>query len=146
MVQLGDGFHFMEAIFTKEAVNQFRKQYSHLMMSQMRDRLLKVTKWSFQLKQRSSATCFNSNTNLGVYLIVSEFQPMPSLTVVSKQGSSCKNLFQEERIQTLLKNTRFEFTKSLIDLKRNEGSNCGFGSFTMPSMREVIYHPKSTTS
>jgi hypothetical protein len=45
MVQLGDGFHFIEAVFTKESVNAFRKNYSHLCLSQMRDRLLKLTKW-----------------------------------------------------------------------------------------------------
>ena len=46
MVQLGDGYHFIEAVFTKEAVNSFRKNYSHLRFGQMRDRLLKLTKWS----------------------------------------------------------------------------------------------------
>jgi hypothetical protein len=46
MVQLGDGFHFIEAVFLKEAVNSFRKNYSHLKMSAMTNRLLKLTKWS----------------------------------------------------------------------------------------------------
>lgn len=50
MVQLSDGFTFIEAVFTKEAVNSFRKNYSHLRLSNMRDRLLKITKWSLQLK------------------------------------------------------------------------------------------------
>jgi hypothetical protein len=46
MVQLGDGFNFIEAVFTKEAVNSFRKNYSHLKLSKMNDRLLKLNKWS----------------------------------------------------------------------------------------------------
>jgi hypothetical protein len=46
MVQLGDGFHFIEAVFLKEAVNNFRKNYSHLKMSSMTNRLVKLTKWS----------------------------------------------------------------------------------------------------
>ena len=50
MVQLSDGFTFIEAVFTKEAVNSFRKNYSHLRLSNMRDRLLKITKWSLQFK------------------------------------------------------------------------------------------------
>ena len=33
MVQLCDGFHYIEAVFTKEAVNSFRKNYSHLCLS-----------------------------------------------------------------------------------------------------------------
>jgi hypothetical protein len=47
MVQLGDGFNFIEAVFTKEAVNSFRKNFSHLRLGNLRDRLLKLTKWSF---------------------------------------------------------------------------------------------------
>jgi hypothetical protein len=47
MVQLGDGFSYIEAVFTKEAVNSFRKNFSHLRFGKMRDRLLKLTKWSF---------------------------------------------------------------------------------------------------
>ena len=50
MVQLGDGFNFIEAVFTKEAANSFRKNYSHLRLGQMRDRLLKLTEWSLQMK------------------------------------------------------------------------------------------------
>lgn len=73
MVQLGDGFNFMEAVFTKEAVNAFRKNYAHIKLSEMKDRLLKLTKWSFQLKQRPSQSCFNSYQNLVVYLIVHDF-------------------------------------------------------------------------
>ena len=46
-VQLGDGFNFIEAVFTKEAVNSFRKNFSHLRLGNLRDRLLKLTKWSF---------------------------------------------------------------------------------------------------
>lgn len=75
MVQLGDGFHFIEAVFTKEAVNSFRKNYAHLKLSEMRDRRLLLTKWAFQLRQRPSTSCFNSYLNLAVYLIVYDFRP-----------------------------------------------------------------------
>lgn len=92
MVQLGDGYNFIEAVFTKEAVNSFRKNYSHLCLSQMRDRLLKVTKWQLVVKHRPSNQHFNSYMNLGVYLIVSEFVPQPGYSVYPKQSKECKHL------------------------------------------------------
>ena len=73
MVQLGDGFNFIEAVFMKEAVNSFRKNYSHLKMSNMKDRLLKLTKWSLQQRQRPSDKCLNSHQNMSIYLIIQEF-------------------------------------------------------------------------
>ena len=107
MIQLGDGFNFIEAVFTKEAVNSFRKNFSHLCLSSMRDRLLKLTKWSLQLKQRASSKCFNSYKNLGVYLVISDFTPLPSFSVTARQGSHAKNLFSDESIQVLIQHTRF---------------------------------------
>lgn len=70
MVQLGDGFTYIEAVFTKEAVNSFRKNFSHLRLGNLRDRLLKLTKWSLHLKQRESDICANSFENLAVYLVI----------------------------------------------------------------------------
>jgi hypothetical protein len=70
MMQLGDGFSYIEAVFTKEAVNSFRKNFSHLRLGNLRDRLLKITKWSFHFKQRQSENCANSFENLAVYLVV----------------------------------------------------------------------------
>jgi hypothetical protein len=84
MVQLGDGFDYIEAVFTKEAVNSFRKNYSHLRLGQMRDCLLKLTKWSFQFKQRQSTSCSNSYQNLAVYLIVHDFVPMSTYSASSR--------------------------------------------------------------
>ena len=105
-IQLGDGFHFLEAVFTKESVNFFRKNFSHLCMSAMRDRLLKLTKWSLQLKQRTSTHHFNSYQNLGVFIIVHEFVPQPTFVVNPRQGRLCSNLFWDNDTQILLRNTR----------------------------------------
>jgi len=55
MVTLSDGFFYVEALFTKESINDFRKNYSHLKFSNLRDKILYVKKWSLHLKQRDSA-------------------------------------------------------------------------------------------
>jgi len=54
MVCLGDGFFFMEALFTKEAINDFRKNFSHLKFSNLRDKILYVQRWSLHMRQRDS--------------------------------------------------------------------------------------------
>ena len=75
-VTLCDGFHTIETVFTKEAVNGFRKNFSHIKWQQMQMRLMKATKWSFQLRQRDNSEVANCYGNLAVYLVVSEFQPI----------------------------------------------------------------------
>ena len=137
MVQLCDGFNFIEAVFTKEAMNSFRKCYSHLCLMNMSDRLVTVTKWAFVLRQRPPQTCMNSSSNLAVYLVVYDFQPQPSYTALPRQSSAAKNIFDDETICTILKQHRFDFQKDILRTKEEEGCRLAFGRLEMPSLLDV---------
>ena len=50
-VWLSDGHHYMETLFTKDAVNEFRKNYSNIKLSGLKDKMLFIQKWSLQIKQ-----------------------------------------------------------------------------------------------
>ena len=75
-VWLSDGFNFIEARFTKEAVNDYRKRYSHLKFSNLRDKLIYVVKWSLQIKQCDSQKVFTSYKNITVEFVIEEFKPI----------------------------------------------------------------------
>ena len=75
-VMLSDGFSSIETIFTKDAVNGFRENFSQIKWSQMAAIVMKATKWSFQLRYRDRKEVANNHANLSLYLVVSEFQPM----------------------------------------------------------------------
>lgn len=68
VIQMCDGFHFMEAVFTQDCINDFRKNYSHLKFSDLRDKVLYAMKWSLQIRVRDSSKVFNSYENLSVYI------------------------------------------------------------------------------
>ena len=53
-VFLSDGFYYIEAMFTKEAISEFRKNFSHLKFSHLRDKIVYVQRWSLSLRQRDS--------------------------------------------------------------------------------------------
>jgi len=57
---INDGFNFIESVFTKEAVNEFRKTYPHLKFSDLKDKLLLLTKWSLRAKEADSRKNFVS--------------------------------------------------------------------------------------
>ena len=44
-ILVSDGHTFLQAIFTKESINEFRRQTSHLKFSQLRDKAIHVSKW-----------------------------------------------------------------------------------------------------
>ena len=53
-ILVSDGHNFIEAIFTKESINDFRKNYSHVKFSNLRDKVIYVSKWSLQLDHADS--------------------------------------------------------------------------------------------
>jgi len=59
-VWLSDGYHLIEAYFTKESINEFRKNYSHMKFSALRDKILYINKWSLKVKPVSSRECLTS--------------------------------------------------------------------------------------
>jgi hypothetical protein len=51
---LSDGKQFIEGLFTKDAINDFRKNYSNVKFSNLRDKILVVTKWKLITKYEDS--------------------------------------------------------------------------------------------
>lgn len=69
-ILVSDGNTFMEAIFTKESINDFRRNLGHLKFSQLRDKAIHVTKWRLQLDFVDSTKVFHSYQNLTVRLVI----------------------------------------------------------------------------
>jgi hypothetical protein len=76
MVMLGDGFHFIETEFKKEAINSFKKEFGHLSFNQLRDRMLYIDAWELKLVFRDSYQTLNSYNNLSILLVIEHFKPI----------------------------------------------------------------------
>jgi hypothetical protein len=54
-VWLSDGKFFLKGVFTKEAILEFRKIYSHLKFSSLRDfKIIEIRKWSLKAHYTNS--------------------------------------------------------------------------------------------
>jgi hypothetical protein len=67
---LSDGYHFIEAYFSKDSINDFRKNYSHMKFSALRDKIIYVSKWSLKVKAVNSRECYTSYSNLSFYIVI----------------------------------------------------------------------------
>lgn len=65
-----DGFQYIEAVFTKDSINDFRKHYNHMKFSHLRSKLLYVQKWSIQIRHRNSRECFTSFQNICIVMFI----------------------------------------------------------------------------
>mmetsp|Transcript_16730 Transcript_16730/g.22565 ORF Transcript_16730/g.22565 Transcript_16730/m.22565 type:complete len:92 (+) Transcript_16730:160-435(+) len=75
-VRICDGFYWLDALFTKESINEFRKNWSHLKFGALRDKILYVQKWSLKLRQRDSTRQLCTYNNLTVVLCIEQFKPV----------------------------------------------------------------------
>jgi len=48
-ILISDGHDFVEAVFTKESINEFRKNFSNVSLSNLRDKVIILHKWTLQV-------------------------------------------------------------------------------------------------
>ena len=148
-VRMCDGFSWLDALFTKEAINDFRKNWSHLKFHNLRDKILYVQKWSLKLLQRDSSKHLCTYNNLSVIFCIEQFKPIVHEIPAQRQVLAAVNMFDLERIRTMLESTRHGFLQSLIESKYeaiNEfDDSLGLGSSEMPSMKSLMAKPEART-
>lgn len=74
-ILVSDSHNFMEAIFTRESINDFRRNFTYLKFSALRDKAIQVTKWRLQIDYVDSNKAFNSYQNLTIKLVIEQFIP-----------------------------------------------------------------------
>lgn len=60
-IHVSDGHNFIEAVFSKESINEFRKYFSHVKFSNLRDKVIQIGKWSLQVDHVNSKKTYNSH-------------------------------------------------------------------------------------
>ena len=140
-ISVSDRFYNMEAVFTKECINDFRKNFSHLKFSHLRSRILYVQKWSFQLRHCNSRTEYQSWKNLQVFLVVEQFKVISHEMPSERQMKNSASLYKNEEIRSWIGNHRDKFIRNLLEQKvkdMNEfGDELALGTFKMPSLRST---------
>ena len=146
MVCLGDGFTFVEAHFTKEAINEFRKNFSHMRFSSLRDKILYVQRWSLHLRQRDGNKHLCAYNNLAVMIFVEQFKPITHAIPSARQLAVARNLFELPEVRTILDSVRHGFISNLIDNKYNTiaefNAPMGLGKGEMPKLKSVLQEEK----
>lgn len=67
---ISDGYNYMEAVFTKDAINEFRKNYSNVKFTYLFLKTLTVSKWSLMVEPVDSKQIFNSFVNFSIKIVV----------------------------------------------------------------------------
>jgi len=106
-VTVSDGYHNLDALFTKDAINEFRKNYQ-VKFSALRDKILLVTKYRLRAKWADSKKDYMAYQNVRVQLVIESFKPILHETPCLRRLRNSKLLCQDPEFQILLRHKRHQ--------------------------------------
>jgi hypothetical protein len=99
-----DGYFFVQAHFTKEAVAEFRSKFANVNITDLHDRVIVLNNWALEMRTTNSADVFTSYANLEVRLVVNSFKP--NLNERLNPTRYPINLFRDDEMKTQIQQFR----------------------------------------
>ena len=99
-----DGYFFVQAYFTKEAVAEYKAKFGNVNITELHDRVVVLNSWTLEMRKVNSAEVFTSYGNLEIRLIVSSFKP--NLNERLNPTRYPINLFRDDEIKTQIQQFR----------------------------------------
>lgn len=93
-----DGYFFVQAYFTKEAVAEYKSKFGNVNITDLHDRVVVLNTWSLEMRKVNSAEVFTSYGNLEIRLVVHSFKP--NLNERLNPTRYPINLFRDDEIKT----------------------------------------------
>ena len=110
-----DGYFFVQAYFTKEAVAEYKAKFGNVNITDLHDRVVVLNSWSLEIRKVNSAEVFTSYGNLEIRLIVTSFKP--NLNERLNPTRYPINLFRDDEIKTQIQH--FRHTALQASLSKN---------------------------
>lgn len=99
-----DGFFFVQAYFTKDAVAEFRSKFNNVNIVDLHDKVIVLNNWSLEMRRVNSADTFTSYGNLEIRLIVHSFKA--NLNEKLNPTRYPINLFRDDELKTQIQQFR----------------------------------------
>lgn len=99
-----DGYFFVQAYFTKEAVAEFKSKFGNVNITDLHDRVVVLNTWSLEIRRVNSNEVFTSYGNLEIRLVVHSFKP--NLNERLNPTRYPINLFRDDEFKTQIQQFR----------------------------------------
>ena len=113
-----DGYFFVQAYFTKEAVAEFRSKFNNVNITDLHDRVIVLNNWSLEIRRVNSAETFTSYGNLEIRLIVNSFKP--NLNERLNPTRYPINLFRDDELKTQIQQFRWNAINAAAAKSKSE--------------------------
>lgn len=99
-----DGFFFVQAYFTKDAVAEFKSKFGNVNIVDLHDKVIVLNNWSLEMRRVNSADLFTSYGNLEIRLVVHSFKA--NLNERLNPTRYPINLFRDDELKTQIQQFR----------------------------------------
>jgi hypothetical protein len=107
-----DGYFFVQAYFTKEAIADYKAKFGDVNITDLRDRIVVLNSWSLEIKRVNTAQVFTSYGNFEIRLVVTSFKPI--LDERLKPTRNPINLFRDDEIKTQIQYLRHSTLQAFL--------------------------------
>jgi hypothetical protein len=101
-----DGYFFVPAYFTKEAVAEFKSKYGNVNITDLGEKVIVLNQWTLEMRRVNSAEVFTSYGNLEARLVVQSFKPLIGEKLNPTRYPT--NLFRDDEIKTTIQHFRHQ--------------------------------------
>lgn len=113
-----DGYFFVQAYFTKEAVAEYRSKFSNVNITDLHDRVIVLNNWTLEMRRVNSGDTFTSYANLEIRLVVHSFKP--NLNERLNPTRYPLNLFRDDEIKTQIQQFRHSAIQAALAKSKAE--------------------------
>lgn len=103
---VSDGYFFVPAYFTKDAVSEFKSKYSNVNIVDLTEKVVILNDFTLEMKRVNSSEVFTSYANLEVRLIVHSFKPFLGEKIQPTRFPT--NLFRDDEMKTIIQHFRHQ--------------------------------------
>ena len=99
-----DGYFFVPAYFTNEAVKDFHSKFGNVNIVDLHDKVIVLNSWHLEMRKVNSAEVFTSYNNIEIRLIVTNFKV--NLQEKLQPTRFPFNLFRDDEFKTIIQHYR----------------------------------------
>jgi hypothetical protein len=99
-----DGYFFVPAYFTKDAVTEFHQKFPNVNIVDLHDKVIVLNNWTLEMRRVNSAEIFTSYNNLEARLVVHSFKP--NLQERLNPTRYPINLYRDDEMKTIIQHFR----------------------------------------
>ena len=99
-----DGYFFVPAYFTKDAITEFKQKYPGISIVDLNDKVVVLNEWHLEMRRVNSSDVFTSYANLEARLVVNSIKPILQEKLNPTRWPT--NLYRDDEVKTTIQHFR----------------------------------------